>query len=150
MYGPFQDPAQAHLAPRLVHAAVNGKSADLKNVFRGNADEAIAPCYIKDTARAIALLQTAEKLEFDVYNIGSDRITPNREFVEAITRVVPNFKGPSFRTESISIVTSNGDQAITGGHRLHTQVRHPVGHQRLCRLAQGWKPEVDQNLPSVR
>ena len=92
MYGPFQDPAQAHLAPRLVHAAVNGKSADLKNVFRGNADDAIALCYIKDTARAIALLQTAEKLEFDVYNIGSDRITPNREFVEAITRVVPNFR----------------------------------------------------------
>src|SRR5437773_11044745 len=76
MYGPFQDPAQAHLAPRLVHAAVNGKSADLKNVFLGNADAAIALCYIKDTARAIALLQTAEKLEFDVYNIGSDRITP--------------------------------------------------------------------------
>ena len=43
-------------------------------------------------ARAIALLQTAEKLQYDVYNIGSGRLTPNRELVEAIKRAVPNFK----------------------------------------------------------
>src|SRR5439155_4406507 len=55
MYGPL-DGAQLGLAPRLVHAA------DL--------------CYIKDMARAIPLLQTAEELQYDVYNIASGKPTP--------------------------------------------------------------------------
>ena len=70
MYGPF-DGAQLGLAPRLVHAA------DL--------------CYIKDMARAIPLLQTAEELQYDVYNIASGKPTPNKELVEAVKRVVPDF-----------------------------------------------------------
>jgi len=92
MYGPFQDPTQFSLAPRSVHAALNGKPPNLESIFLGNADDAVDLCYIKDVARAIALLQTAEKLQYDVYNIGSGRLTPNRELVEAIKRVVPNFK----------------------------------------------------------
>ena len=92
MYGPFQDPAQYSLAPRLVHAALNGKPPNLKNIFLGNADDAVDLCYIKDVARAIALLQTAEKLQYDVYNIGSGRLTPNRELLDNIKKVVPNFK----------------------------------------------------------
>jgi UDP-glucose 4-epimerase len=43
-------------------------------------------------ARAIALVHTAEKLQYDVYNIGSGKLTPNKEVVEAVKRVVPNFK----------------------------------------------------------
>ncbi|HMB66667.1 MAG TPA: NAD(P)-dependent oxidoreductase, partial [Candidatus Bathyarchaeia archaeon] len=48
--------------------------------------------YIKDMARAIALLQTAEKLQYDVYNIASGKLTSNSELVEAVERVFPNFK----------------------------------------------------------
>ncbi len=76
----------------MLHAAVNGKPPDLENIFLANADDAVDLCYIKDVARAIALLQTAEKLQYDVYNIGSGRLAPNRELVEAIKRIVPNFK----------------------------------------------------------
>ena len=43
-------------------------------------------------ARAIALLQTAEKLQYDVYNIASGKLTSNTELVEAVKRVVPSFK----------------------------------------------------------
>src|SRR5207245_10158036 len=42
-------------------------------------------------ARAIALLQTAEKLQYDLYNIGSGKPTPNHELLEEIKRAVPNF-----------------------------------------------------------
>jgi len=91
MYGPF-DGAQLGLAPRLVHAAVGGRAPNLENVFFGNADDAIDLCYIKDMARAIALLQTAEELQYDVYNIASGKPTPNKELVEAVKRVVPDFK----------------------------------------------------------
>ena len=54
--------------------------------------EARPSALIKDVARAIALLQTAEKLSYDVYNVGSGRLTPNRELVAAIEDVVPRFK----------------------------------------------------------
>ncbi len=91
MYGPF-DGAQLGLETRLVHAAVSGKPVNLENVFFGNAEDEGDSCYIKDTARAIALLQTAEKLQYDVYNIGSGRRSSNRELVEAVKRVVPGFK----------------------------------------------------------
>jgi len=90
MYGPF-DGAQLGLAPRLVHAAVGGRAPNLENVFFGNADDAIDLCYIKDMARAIALLQTAEELQYDVYNIASGKPTPNKELVEAVKRVVLDF-----------------------------------------------------------
>lgn len=91
MYGPF-DGNQLGLEARLVHAAVSGKPPNLKDVFFGHADDEGDLLYIKDMARAIALLQTAEKLQFDVYNIASGKITQNREVVEAVKRVFPNFK----------------------------------------------------------
>ncbi len=91
MYGPF-DGGQLGLAPRLVHAAVNGKPPNLKDVFFGHADDEGDSLYIKDMARAIALLQTAEKLQYDVYNIASGKLTSNSELVEAVERVFPNFK----------------------------------------------------------
>src|SRR6266699_1813206 len=91
MFGPF-DGAQLGLPARLVHAAVGGRPPSFEDVFFGNADDAVDLLYIKDMARAIALLQTAEKLQYDVYNIASSKVTPNRELVDAVKRVVPNFK----------------------------------------------------------
>jgi UDP-glucose 4-epimerase len=91
MYGPF-DGNQLGLASRLVHAAVSGKQPNLENVFFGNAEDMVDLCYIKDLARAIAMVHTAEKLRYDVYNIGSGKLTPNKELVEAVKRAVSNFK----------------------------------------------------------
>ncbi len=90
MYGPF-DGNQLGLASRLVHAAVSGKPVNLENVFFGNAEDVGDACYIKDLARAIALVHIGEKLRYDVYNIGSGKLTSNREVVEAVKRVVPGF-----------------------------------------------------------
>jgi UDP-glucose 4-epimerase len=91
MYGPF-DGNQLGLPSRLILAAVSGKPANLENVFFGNEDDTGDMLYIKDMAQAIALLQTAEKLQYDVYNIASGKLTPNSELVEAVKRVFPNFK----------------------------------------------------------
>ncbi len=91
MYGPF-DGNQLGLAPRLVHAAVSGKPVNLENVFFGNAEDTGDLCYIKDLARAIALVHTAEKLQYEVYNIGSGKFVPNKELVDAVKSVVPSFK----------------------------------------------------------
>jgi UDP-glucose 4-epimerase len=61
-------------------------------VFRANIEDEIALMYIKDTARAIALLHTTEKLRYNVYNIGADRFVPNRELIDTIREIVPGFK----------------------------------------------------------
>ena len=90
MFGPF-DGAELGLLARLVHAAVSGKPPNFEKVLFGNADDGTDLLYIKDMARAIALLQTAEKLQYDVYNISSGKLTPNRELVEVVQRVVPTF-----------------------------------------------------------
>src|SRR5436853_5246950 len=91
MFGPF-DGAQLGLPARLVHAAVSGRPPSFDAVFFGNADDATDLLYIKDMARAIALLQIAEKLQYEVYNIASGKVTQNRELLDEVERVVPNFK----------------------------------------------------------
>ena len=91
MFGPF-DGAQLGLPARLVHAAVSGRPPSFDAVFFGNADDATDLLYIKDMARAIALLQIADKLQYEVYNIASGKVTPNRELLDAVERVVPSFK----------------------------------------------------------
>jgi UDP-glucose 4-epimerase len=71
-------------APGLVHAAVTGEPSP-----PANADDAIDLLYVKDCARAIALLQTADRLGHAIYNVGSGRATSNAEVAAAIARAVP-------------------------------------------------------------
>ncbi|MFG2087213.1 NAD-dependent epimerase/dehydratase family protein [Spirillospora sp. NPDC048824] len=44
---------------------------------------------MKDTARAIALLQLADRLNHRTYNVASGRATTNAEIIAAIGQVVP-------------------------------------------------------------
>ena len=76
-------------APGLVHAAVSGESPPT-----AYADDAIDVLYVKDCARAIALLQTAARLAHSTYNVGSGRATSNAEVVAAIKRAVPGGELP--------------------------------------------------------
>src|ERR1700722_9605032 len=46
-------------------------------------------CYVKDTGRAIALIQLAGHLQHRAYNIASGRVTTNAEGVAAIREAVP-------------------------------------------------------------
>jgi UDP-glucose 4-epimerase len=70
--------------PALIHAAVTGEAPPT-----AYADDALDVLYVKDCARAIALLQTADALTHPTYNIGSGHATSNAEIVAAITRAVP-------------------------------------------------------------
>ncbi|WP_437090339.1 NAD-dependent epimerase/dehydratase family protein [Streptomyces sp. enrichment culture] len=45
---------------------------------------------MKDTGRAIALLQLADKLNHRTYNVGSGRATTNAELIAAIKKAVPD------------------------------------------------------------
>jgi UDP-glucose 4-epimerase len=89
IYGPLYH-SMSNLPSRLVHAAVKGTAPTLRgDTF---AEDGGDMTYVKDCAEGIALLMTAESLPHSVYNIGSGRITTNRELAEAVRSVVPEFK----------------------------------------------------------
>ncbi len=93
IYGPGYDGEGGSLAARLVHAAVEGGQPDVHNILgSANAEDGADWCYVKDCGRAIALLATASDLHHHIYNVASGRATRNREVVEAIRRVIPDYK----------------------------------------------------------
>ena len=93
MYGPHYDPTRSNFVGRLVHSAVKGEKPSLEGLRFSSAHAADASdqIYVKDAARAMALLQTADKLNHQVYNVSSGRPTTNQAIVDAIKEVIPNF-----------------------------------------------------------
>jgi UDP-glucose 4-epimerase len=91
IWGPLGRPASPFFgAPQLVHAAVRGTPPDLSGLpWPAYADHGTDMCYVKDCARAIALLQTSPQLSHRTYNVASGRATTYAELATAITKVVP-------------------------------------------------------------
>lgn len=92
MYGPGYDPTRGSLVGRLVHAAYKGEVPNLEGI-RGSvhADDGIDQCYIKDAARAVVLLQTADSLNHQVYNVASGVAVTNQQIADAVRKVFPGF-----------------------------------------------------------
>lgn len=90
-WGPLGHPDPFIPAPELVHAAARGRTPDLSGLLgRAYAEDSLDLCYVKDTGRAIALLQLAERLNYRTYNVASGRATTNAEVAAAIKKVVPD------------------------------------------------------------
>jgi UDP-glucose 4-epimerase len=87
IWGPLYH-SMGNAVSRLTHAAVKGVAPELRAELY--ADDEQDYCYVKDCGRGIALLQTAEKLQWQAYNIGSGRAPSNAEFAAAIRRHYPN------------------------------------------------------------
>jgi UDP-glucose 4-epimerase len=78
-------------APELIHGAARGTTPDLSPLLRpAHLEDAIDLCYVKDTGRAIALLQLAGRLSHPTYHVASGRATTNAELIAAIRTVVPD------------------------------------------------------------
>jgi UDP-glucose 4-epimerase len=77
--------------PQLVHAAARGTAPDF-SALRSPAygGDGLDVCYVKDCARAIALLQLAPQLNHRTYNIASGKVVTNREVAAAIKELVPD------------------------------------------------------------
>jgi UDP-glucose 4-epimerase len=73
---------------------------------------------VKDTGRAIALLQLADRLDHRTYNVASGRATTNAEVIAAIKKVVPD--------APIELPTGGA------GHRNHldiTRIQQDTGYR---------------------
>lgn len=91
IWGPLYH-SMANLPSRLVHAAVKGFPPKIEGP-RGPAylEDGGDMCYAPDCGRGIALLHTAEQLSQRAYNIGAGRGVKNRDILESIQRVIPDF-----------------------------------------------------------
>ena len=91
VWGPRGHAASPFIAaPQLVHAAVHGTAPDFSLLGSPPyAEDGIDLIYAKDCGRAIALLQTADRLRHRTYNVASGRVTTNAEVTAAIAKSVP-------------------------------------------------------------
>jgi UDP-glucose 4-epimerase len=90
-WGPLGHDDPFFPAPELIHAAARDRAPDLSRLrIPAHADDALDLCYVKDTGRAIALLQLADQLSHRTYNVASGRATTNAEVIAAIKQVVPD------------------------------------------------------------
>ena len=79
-------------APSLAYAAAHGIAPDLSGLaHQPYAEDALDLCYVKDTGRALALLQVTPELRHATYNVSAGRATSNAEVIEAIAAAVPGF-----------------------------------------------------------
>jgi UDP-glucose 4-epimerase len=92
IWGPLgRDRSPFFIAPALIHSAVRGTSPELPPRQQNRyAEDAIDICYVKDCARAIALLQTVNTLSDTTYNIAGGRATSNVELLTAIRTLMPD------------------------------------------------------------
>lgn len=93
IFGPLYH-SMANLPSRLAHAAAHGRAPDFTGMRYGppKADDGSDACYVKDVADGIRLVHMAPTLQHKVYNVGNGRSTRNRDLVEAIREVVPDFE----------------------------------------------------------
>jgi len=92
-WGPLfhHPPSPMNVFSQMVRAAVHGRMVDFHQpCSRAYAENGADLSYVKDCGRAVAILQLADHLTFRTYNIGTGRATNNREFADAIKRVIPD------------------------------------------------------------
>ena len=90
IYGPLHSGGAANIAHWLTRAGVDGVQPELPNpVFEEDTTDL---CYVADCARAIVLLQLADKLNHRVYNLGDGKATSAKQVAAAVEKVVPGAK----------------------------------------------------------
>jgi UDP-glucose 4-epimerase len=89
-WGPLGHEDPFFAAPALIHAAASGQPIDLSGLLaQPRLGDGLDLCYVKDTGRAIALLQLAGNLKHRTYNVASGRVTTNADVIAAIRQTVP-------------------------------------------------------------
>ena len=92
LWGPGGNPMSPFTAvPQLIHAAARGAAPDFSALRSpAHACDGLDMCYVKDCARAIALLQLAPRLSHRTYNIAAGAVLANGDVATAIRRLVPD------------------------------------------------------------
>ena len=126
IYGPYYY-SMHNAIGRLCHAAVNNTEPDFGDRPDGTifADDQGDWTYVKDVARGIQLLHTAEKLTHRIYNIGSGRASSNAEIVDAVRKAVPAFRGDVLKSGRSPGASTNPAADLS---RIKTDVGYQPDH----------------------
>ena len=122
---------------RIIHAAAKGVPADFTGA-RGGAphqEDDTGAFYVKDCARAIQLVQMADKLSQRIFNISSEAPMKYREFVEAVKRVVPSAQ--------IDLPPGHGPRHRPKAYLDITRLKQEVGYQPQYSLERGVAEYID-------
>jgi UDP-glucose 4-epimerase len=123
-WGPGGNPTSPFSAvPQLVHSAARGTAPDF-SALRSPvyADDGFDMCYVKDCARAIALLQLAPRLSYRTYNVAAGEVVTNGAVAAAIRRLVPDTR--------IEIPGGRRPDSVGPGLRLDIgRLRQDIGYQ---------------------
>jgi UDP-glucose 4-epimerase len=96
VYGPLYY-SMFNLPSRYCHAAIKGVAPDFTGYPGGmpfSEDEGGDFCFVKDVARGIQLVQSADKLSHRVYNLGGGKQVKLGEIPAAVRRVIPSADAP--------------------------------------------------------
>ncbi|HEX3716071.1 MAG TPA: NAD(P)-dependent oxidoreductase [Trebonia sp.] len=90
-WGPGGNPGSPFSAvPQLVHAAARGTAPDFSALRSpAYAGDGFDMCYVKDCARAIAMLQLAPRLSHRTYNVAAGTVLTNGEVATVLRDLVP-------------------------------------------------------------
>jgi UDP-glucose 4-epimerase len=85
IYGPLH--IYGNIAARFARAAADRKPIKLDgDTYEEDSTDL---CYVTDCARAIRLLQTADRLSHHVYNVGDGKTTTNRVLADVVDKLEP-------------------------------------------------------------
>ena len=127
-WGPLGHEDPFFAAPALIHAAASGKPLDLSGLLiPPHMGDGLDLCYVKDTGRAIALVQLAGHLQHRTYNVASGRVTTNAEVIAAIREAVPEAELglPAGAAGQVPLSTSPGSARTPGSSRSTTPSAQP-------------------------
>jgi len=85
IYGPLAVGARSPIRA-IAEAAVHGNVCDLSHI---DEDEGHDNLYVKDCARGMVMIHTAEKLNHRIYNLGAGKLTTFGEFKNAALSIAP-------------------------------------------------------------
>jgi UDP-glucose 4-epimerase len=122
---------------RICHAAAKGVPTDFTGVRRGAPyeEDDTGAFYVKDCATAIQLLQMADKLSDQIYNISSERPMTYGEFVEAVKAVVPDAQ--------VSLQSGHSPRHRPRAYMDITRIKESVGYRPQYDIARAVKEYID-------
>ncbi len=130
IYGPLYH-SMANLPSRMCHAAVQGRPVDYTGARGGEpfAEDATDWCYVKDCARGIQLVHSAERLSHRIYNLGGGRAVRNAELAAAVHKAVSEAQ--------ISLRPGHGPRAVPDAYMALDRIRQDTGYEPAYDIERG-------------
>lgn len=88
IYGPLFAGVRSPMH-RIAQSAVDGTPCELPNIDEAEGHDNI---YVKDCARGVIMIHTADKLKHRIYNLGMGKLTTFGEIRDAVLKVAPGAK----------------------------------------------------------